>query len=177
MSKPLKKSTTVLPSPPKVALKNRTRILFVCLGNICRSPSAEAVFADILTKSQVLDQFVIDSAGTAGYHIGAKADARMRHHAKQRGIAITSRGRKLESSDFEYFDYIVGMDDSNITNIRALQERSEGDAKVVKMTDYAQKMTYTEVPDPYYGGEEGFELVLDILDDSCSGFLNHLQSL
>ena len=156
-------------------LNKPVKVLFVCLGNICRSPSAEAVFLHKITQQGITENFIVDSAGTAGYHIGAKADQRMRHHAKKRGIAITSRARKLDVSDFSYFDYIVAMDESNLADILHLKNQCDDDAKVVKMTDFAQSMNYTEVPDPYYGGEEGFELVLDILDDACDGFLQYLS--
>lgn len=148
------------------------RVLFVCLGNICRSPSAEGVFADLIKKRGLESLFEIDSAGTAGYHVGERADPRMRDHASRRGIELTSLSRKLIPADLEKFDYILGMDDSNMLNIRRLDPQGKYASKIYKMTDFCSIHSHDEVPDPYYGGEAGFELVLDILDDACTGFLD-----
>lgn len=147
------------------------KIIFVCLGNICRSPSGEGVFSHLVEHHGLSHLFQIDSAGTAAYHVGERADGRMRQHALKRGIELTSRARQFQFHDFEKFDLIVCMDRSNFQNIKALDITGEYDSKIVMMTDYAQRMDYKEVPDPYYGGPQGFELVLDILEDSCNGLL------
>lgn len=152
------------------------KVLFVCLGNICRSPSAEGVFTHIVDKSNLTDQFTIDSAGTAAYHTGERADHRMRKHALNRGIELTSRARQIDKSDLEEFDYILCMDRSNFRNVSALDSDKRYADKIKMMTDYAKELSYNEVPDPYYGGPQGFELVLDILEDSCEGLLEVIIS-
>lgn len=151
---------------------NKKRILFVCLGNICRSPSAEAVFTGMVNKEGLSDQFEIDSAGTGGWHVGEPADRRMQKHAVKRGYDLTSISRKFNPEmDFDRFDLIIGMDDENALSLKNMA-RSENDLrKIQKMTDFSKEWSYTEVPDPYYGGEDGFELVLDLLEDACEGLL------
>ena len=150
----------------------KTKILFVCMGNICRSPSAEAVFKGIVKNSGLSQNFEIDSAGTTGYHVGQNADRRMQSHAIKRGFNLTSISRKFyPETDFGHFDYIIGMDDENMFDLKNMA-RNEADLnKLHKMTVFSKKLDYTEVPDPYYGGNAGFELVLDLLEDSCEGLL------
>lgn len=153
-------------------IMNKTKILFVCMGNICRSPSAEAVFKGFVKNKGLLSQFEIDSAGTTGYHVGQPADRRMQKHAIKRGYNLTSIARKFDpNTDFDYFDMIIGMDDENINALKE-SARNEADVKKLsKMTNYNKIFGYDEVPDPYYGGDIGFELVLDLLEDSCEGLL------
>lgn len=155
--------------------ERKIRIIFICLGNICRSPSAEAVFKNIILKRGVSNLFEIDSAGLHGYHEGERADSRMRKHALKRGIELTSISRPVKFADIEYFDLVIGMDDSNISALRRLAGEKYRN-KIYKMTDFRIKTTNNEVPDPYYGGDAGFELVLDILEDSCEGLLNQILS-
>ncbi len=151
-------------------------ILFVCLGNICRSPAAEAVFTAAVEQEGLLDRFDIDSAGTGGWHAGNKADPRMRKHAALRGIQVTSIARKFDpATDFDRFDHIVAMDDENVANLHRMARNKEDRAKISKMTDYRRKYNYEIVPDPYYGGDEGFELVLDLLEDAGKGLLDSLR--
>jgi len=152
------------------------KILFVCMGNICRSPAAEGIF-----KQKVLEQgleagFHIDSAGTYGYHEGELPDSRMRDHAFRRGYKLTSRSRPIKKDDFGKFDLIIGMDDNNIYNLKRLAPSRESQQKIRLMTDYCQYYTDDHVPDPYYGGPSGFEHVLDLLEDACEGLLNELKT-
>ncbi|MCT4590866.1 MAG: low molecular weight phosphotyrosine protein phosphatase [Carboxylicivirga sp.] len=156
---------------------DKTKILFVCLGNICRSPSAEAVMKAIVKKAGMADSFEIDSAGIIGYHAGEPADQRMQRHALQRDIHLTSISRAVKSpGDFEYFDYIIGMDDQNMNDLFELCPSEDYSAKISKMTDYCTSHSNTSVPDPYYGGAAGFELVLDILEDACQGLLDSIKN-
>ncbi|RDX76725.1 hypothetical protein CR513_43250 [Mucuna pruriens] len=154
-------------------------VLFVCLGNICRSPAAEGVFTDLVNKRGLYSNFKIDSAGTINYHEGNEADPRMRAASKRRGIQITSISRPIKPSDFVDFDLILAMDKQNREDILEAFNRWKGrhslpdDAhkKVKLMCSYCKKHDETEVPDPYYGGAQGFEKVLDLLEDACGSLL------
>ena len=152
------------------------KILFVCMGNICRSPSAEAVFKGMAKIRGVEKLFKVDSAGTLAYHVGESADKRMKLHAIKRGYKLTSISRKFNPyKDFDSFDLIVRIDDENIQTLKS-KARNEADLqKICKMTDFRKAWDYDEIPDPYYGGNEGFELVLDLLEDSCEGLLEKLS--
>ena len=152
----------------------RRKILFVCLGNICRSPAAEAVMKSLIRKECLEDRFTIDSAGISSYHRGDLADPRMRACAARRGYTLLHRSRPVRSEDFEDFDLIIGMDDSNIDELLQMSPDIESDAKVHRMTDYCKAKVADYVPDPYYGGAQGFENVLDILEDACSGLFKEL---
>lgn len=145
-------------------------ILFVCMGNICRSPAAEGVFRKMVADAGREREFTIDSAGTIGYHVGEPADSRMRAAAQRRGYQLDSRARRLAASDFLEFDLIVAMDEDNF---RDISDRSPGHgAAVVRMCDYCHERSEREVPDPYYGGAAGFDIVLDILEEACSRLLD-----
>jgi protein-tyrosine phosphatase len=155
---------------------DKTKILFVCMGNICRSPSAEAVFNGLLRNKDLASEYEIDSAGTVGFHVGERADQRMQSHAIKRGYNLTSISRKFNAlSDFDHFDLIIGMDDENIRSLKDMARNKKDLRKIHLMTDFRMEWKYDEVPDPYYGGEEGFELVLDLLEDSCQGLLKEIQ--
>lgn len=159
------------------------RILFVCLGNICRSPAAEAVMADTVDRLGLSSLWEIDSAGTGDYHIGELADPRMRSHAARRGIRLLHRARQVSPSDLSHFDMVIAMDGSNLRNLRALSPTVETDSRIIPMAAFfpggelapCQEPTaatdptrgYDHVPDPYYSGAEGFELVLDMLEAGC----------
>ena len=154
-------------------MKKIHSVLFVCMGNICRSPSAEGVFRKLVADAGLDDAFEIDSAGTIGYHSGDRADSRMRAAASARGYSLDSRARRIEVRDFEDFDLVVTMDDANYRDVRDIDPGNG--ARVVKMCEYCSRHDETEVPDPYYGGARGFETVLDILEDACGNLLEQLN--
>lgn len=150
-------------------------ILFICLGNICRSPAAQAVMQRLVDERGLTDRFFIDSAGIGGWHIGDLPDKRMRVHARPRGYELTHRARRVQYSDFEDFDLIVGMDATNVDDLHARAATIEQKDKVVMMGDYIRQYpNYDHVPDPYYEGSEGFELVLDLLEDACRNLLDSI---
>ncbi len=154
----------------------KKKVLFVCAGNICRSPAAEAVFTKMVEENGYSAFFDIDSAGTGGWHSGEQADPRMRRHARKRDYPITSIARKFNpSSDFDRFDLIVVMDDENMHDLKVKARNASDKAKIVKMTAFRNKYHYHAIPDPYYGGDEGFELVLDLLEDSCAVLLKKMM--
>lgn len=153
-----------------------TRVLFVCLGNICRSPAAEGVFLHLLAQEGLEDRFVVDSAGTGGWHVGKPADRRMLAAAERRGIHLPSRARQLDAGDLHSFDHILTMDAGNLADVQALaREVGGGSARIEPLVRYCRRMEASEVPDPYYGGPDGFEHVLDLLDDACRGLLDALR--
>jgi protein-tyrosine phosphatase len=154
----------------------KAKILFVCMGNICRSPAAEAVMKSLVAERGLSSHFEIDSAGILGYHEGERADSRMRKHAALRGYDLTSRSRPVKPDDFDRFDLIIGMDDTNIDDLHDRALTAEHKAKILKMTEYSRSSNYSYVPDPYYGGTAGFELVLNLLEDACAGLLNSLDT-
>lgn len=157
--------------------KGKTKILFVCLGNICRSSSAEGVMKQLIEQAGREDEFIIDSAGILSYHQGELPDSRMRAHAARRGYDLTHRSRPVCTDDFYDFDLIIGMDDRNIDDLKDCAPSVEAWKKIHRMTEYCTKFTHADhVPDPYYGGAEGFEYVLDVLEDACAGLLEMVGS-
>jgi len=150
------------------------KVLFVCLGNICRSPAAEGVFRHFVEQEGLQDIIFIDSCGTIAHHEGESADIRMREHAKGRGYELTSLARGIKRGDLESFDYILTMDTSNYKNVAALTADSDKH-KVKMIMDFATSHPHDQIPDPYYGGPDGFELVLDLLEDACRGLLNKIK--
>ena len=155
----------------------KKQILFVCLGNICRSPSAEAVMNAYIKKENLGNEITCDSAGIIGYHEGEPADQRMQSHAIKRGYNLTSISRPVNPEvDFDRFDMVIGMDDQNIRDLQSLARTESDRKKIYKMTDFLEEFGYDSVPDPYYGGEEGFELVLDLLEDACNGLIKHIRN-
>ena len=151
-----------------------TKLLFVCLGNICRSPSAENIMNHLLVKRGLTDQFSCDSAGTSSYHIGSPPDRRMAKAAREQGIVLQGQARQFQPEDFERFDWILAMDNSNYRDILRLDHEGQYADKVRKICEFCQHHSDTEVPDPYYGGEDGFRYVIDLLTDACGGFLDNL---
>ena len=155
----------------------KKKILFVCLGNICRSPAAEAVMTRLLKNNNLVDSVEVDSAGTIDYHEGEPADARMRVYAEKRGYKLNSVARKFNPDiDFEKFDYIITMDNSNLEEVKALDLDNKFIKKIYRMVDFSKYYDEAEIPDPYYGGREGFENVLDILEDAAQGLLEKLEN-
>lgn len=148
----------------QIADPKRVRVLFVCLGNICRSPAAEGLMIESVNENRTAANWEIDSAGTGGYHIGDLPDPRMRAHARRRGVELTHICRQVRDTDFYNFDLIIGMDSSNLSNLRRLAPTPRAEAKILGMGEFFDTCTtYDHVPDPYYDGAEGFELVLDLL--------------
>ena len=153
------------------------KLLFVCLGNICRSPAAEGVFLHLIEEQGLSDHFVVDSAGTGSWHVGNKADPRMRAAAERRGIHLPSRARQIELDDFSRFDLVLTMDSDNLRNVQSLAKEAGNNAtaRIRPMLSYARSTELSDVPDPYYGGEQGFEHVLDLLEDACSGLIEEIK--
>lgn len=150
----------------------KTKILFVCLGNICRSPAAEGIMKSKLKEKGLENQFYIDSAGLHSYHEGELPDHRMRTHAAHRGYSLVSRSRPVTYDDFFDFDFIIGMDDSNISELKRKAPDETSRKKIHRMTDFCRNFSDDHVPDPYYGGNSGFEKVLDLLEDACEGIIS-----
>lgn len=151
------------------------KLLFVCLGNICRSPSAENIMRHLVAEAGLEAAITCDSAGTSGYHIGAAPDRRMFAAAQKRNIRLTGSARQFSRADFEAFDLILAMDQHNYRDILALDRAGEYTEKVKLMCDYATNFQDTEVPDPYYGGQSGFDYVIDLLLDACQGLLAEIK--
>lgn len=152
------------------------KVLFVCMGNICRSPSAQGVYEKHIENMGLSEKYMVDSAGTHSYHVGSKPDSRSANFALKRGIDLTQqKSRLITESDFERFDYIVAMDDENYKNIKLICPIHHH-TKIHKMMSFFLASNYTEIPDPYYGGDQGFELVLDLLEMACVGLHEHIHS-
>lgn len=152
----------------------RRRLLFVCLGNICRSPLAESVFRHLARERGVEQLFEMDSAGTAGYHIGDPPDARSTATARARGVTVEGVGRQISPDDFHRFDRILVMDRENLGAVERMKGRSGGAATVELLRAHDPEDRNADVPDPYYGGQRGFEEVHDIIERSCRELLEEL---
>ncbi len=147
------------------------RILFVCLGNICRSPAAEIIFRHQATRAGMADDFQIDSAGIIGHHAGSLPDQRMTNALQGRGYQVTGCARKIQRHDLRDFDLIVTMDESNLSDVRGLDPCDEYSDKIRPFMSFCRHHNDPRVPDPYYGGERGFNHVIDLLEDGCEGIL------
>jgi protein-tyrosine phosphatase len=151
------------------------RVLFVCMGNICRSPTAQGVFHRVVEEAGLAHRIDVDSAGTHGYHIGAPPDPRARDSARRRGIQIdTHRARRVTRIDMEEFDYVVAMDSDNLADLETLCPAGH-EHKLVRLMDFAPHRGERDVPDPYYGGQRGFELVLDMVEEAARGLLERIR--
>ena len=156
-------------------MNNKVSVLFCCMGNICRSPTAEAVFRHHVEKAGLADRIRIDSAGTHDYHIGEVPDPRTQRAAKQRGYDMSQlRGRQVEAGDFARFDYVLAMDEANLAILERLRPR-DAQSHLGLFLEFAEHHAGREVPDPYYGGADGFERVLDMVEDAANGLLNHVR--
>lgn len=149
------------------------RILFVCMGNICRSPAAEAVFIQRLEEAGIAERFRIDSAGTGGWHAGDQADPRSRAEGDRRGYRLDTPARQIEAADFDRFDLLICMD---LENAAVLVDRGAPDDKVRLLLEWHPEGHLQEVPDPYYGGADGFSHMYDLIEAGCDGLLAALES-
>jgi protein-tyrosine phosphatase len=153
----------------------KIKVLFVCMGNICRSPTAEAVFRHYVEQAGLAENIQIDSAGTHDYHIGDAPDARTQRAAQQRGYDMSGlRGRQVDAGDFSRFDYVLAMDEANLSILQRLRPR-DAKSHLGLFLEFAERHDEREVPDPYYGGAEGFERVLDMVEDAAEGLLRHIR--
>ena len=155
-------------------MTGQVNVLFVCMGNICRSPTAEGAFRHVVEEAGLSNQIKIDSAGTHAYHIGEQPDSRAQSTARKRGLNLSAqRARKVQPGDFKQFDYILAMDASNHSDLLQL---AGGTASNLHMfLQFSNNFTETDVPDPYYGGDQGFEHVLDLVQDASRGLLLHIR--
>jgi protein-tyrosine phosphatase len=154
----------------------RTGVLFVCLGNICRSPLAMGVFRQLVEEAGLAGRFEIDSAGTSSYHTGDPPDSRTVAVAARRGLRLEHAARQMQAADLERFDYVVVMDGANHGKVRRLQQQAPGRAEVRLLRSFdPQADGETDVPDPYFGGSDGFEDVHDMVERACAGLLQHIR--
>ncbi len=153
------------------------RLLFVCMGNICRSPTAEGVMRSLLREQGLEDEVEIDSAGTGGWHAGDPPDARATEAARRRGIALEGAARQVRASDFEHYDLLLAADRENLRDLRAVAPDEAARAKVRLLREYdPDSRGDLDVPDPYYGGPDGFEDVLDLVEAACRGLLAEVRA-
>lgn len=158
-------------------MKNENiNLLFVCLGNICRSPAAEGIVKKMIEDEGLDDKVFVDSAGTSNWNEGNAPDERMRKHGSKRGYNFDGSARTFRSSDFDKFDYILVMDNNNYNNVKKLARNEEDITKIHRMTDFSIDLDHDHVPDPYYGGEDGFEFVMDLLEDASKGLIKEIKT-
>ena len=150
-----------------------TKILFICMGNICRSPAAEAVFLKKISDRGIAQRFDVDSAGTGAWHSGNRADARSREAGENRGYELNSRARQITQSDTREYEWLICMDSDNISNVLQL---GANPARVRLLTDWHPDQNQREVPDPYYGGTEGFELMYDLIEAACDRLIDDIMN-
>lgn len=153
-----------------------TSVLFVCLGNICRSPAAEVIFTHMVEQAGLADALTIDSAGTLGYHEGSPPDHRMAAALRQQGYRVFGRSRPIHRLDLQQFDWIITMDEMNFREVCALDPDGVFHHKIKPMVSFCTRHQAMNIPDPYYGGDEGFRHVIDLLEDGCTGLLQQLRA-
>ena len=153
------------------------RVLFVCMGNICRSPAAEIIFRQLVANAGRSAEFEIDSAGTLGSHQGEPPDARMAASLVRHGYSVAGRARKIQSADLAHFDLIVTMDEDNLASVRALDPAGRFHAKIQPLVAFCRVHRVPRVPDPYYDGRRGFEQVVELLEDGCAGILENIPAV
>jgi protein-tyrosine phosphatase len=157
------------------AASRRTSVLFVCLGNICRSPLAEGIFRRLVQDAGLSERFEIDSAGTGAWHVGEQPDARASMVARQHGVALECTARQITHEDFHRFDYVIAMDRENLRNVRRIADTTGSDAEIRLLREFDHEADGDEVPDPYYGGASGFETVYEMVHRSCATLLERLR--
>lgn len=162
--------------PDEFNSNKKYKVLFVCLGNICRSPAAHGIFEHIVKENGMQDQIEVDSAGTYGGHRGELPDKRMRTAALYRGYALTHQSRPVKSIDLIDFDMIVAMDDLNYEDLMRIAPSVEDSRKIRRMAEFLTTHKISYIPDPYYMGTEGFTLVLDLLEEGCSNLFNKIKN-
>lgn len=163
-----------IPVNDPITRENHYKICFVCLGNICRSPTAEGIFQHLINKRDLENHFEVDSAGTSAYHIGESANSKSQRTAQKHGITLHSKARQFGASDLDYYDLILSMDNENMKNVRQMAAGNH-EHKIGLMRDFDPNPGDGEVPDPYYGGPEGFENVFQIVKRSCENLLDELE--
>ncbi|MBL8890837.1 MAG: low molecular weight phosphotyrosine protein phosphatase [Planctomycetaceae bacterium] len=156
-------------------MTSKKSVLFVCLGNICRSPAGEGVLLKLLEQQKLLDEIEVDSAGTMGYHIGKPADARMRQAAAKRDVPLPSRARQVTKADLDRFDWVIAMDRENLADLQRLHPSPR--ANVCLFSKFLDQTWPTDVPDPYYGGDDGFEYVLDMMQAGCPKLIEAVRAI
>jgi len=152
------------------------RVLFICMGNICRSPAAEIVFRKMVDDAELSHLIHIDSAGTIGYHAGKGPDPRMSATLKSRGYTIAGRSRQVTPDDLDHFDLLLVADQENLSDLHRLDQAGIRREKIRLLVEFCQDREASHVPDPYYGGQKGFDDVVDLVEDACEGLLHHLRS-
>jgi len=163
-------------APVPLESRSLIRVCFVCLGNICRSPTAEGIMQALVAEAGLAHAIEVDSAGTEAYHVGERADERSRRTAERRGVTLASRGRRFEVSDFSRFDYVLAMDHENLERLHARAPSDADREKTMLLRVFEGEHAADEpVPDPYYGGASGFEDVFDICERACRGLLDHIR--
>lgn len=151
-------------------------VLFVCLGNICRSPTAEGVFREKVEQAGLSESIFIDSAGTSAYHVGEPPDTRSQEEAKRFGYDLSAqRSRQVVSDDFERFDLLIAMDQTNLQNLKSIKTDGYSDKLKLFLLDYAPQLGVSEVPDPYYGGAKGFTQVVQLIETASDGLLEFIK--
>ena len=158
-------------------MSERVKICFVCLGNICRSPTADGVMLSLVDQAGLNERFLVDSAGTSAHHVGEGADRRSAAVARRRGYVLTSRSRQFVDADWDRFDYVLAMDRSNLRSMQRMPGAASFAGTLALFRDFdPASPPGSDTPDPYYGGDRGFEEVLDLCERACQGLLEHIQA-